>query len=65
MADDTVRFASCRDEESLRELAGLIQKTALQATAENHRFLAYLLEMAHMEASMLLNEERFHRNEVP
>ena len=54
MADDIIEFAKCKEDEKLRELARAIELVTKKATQENHRFLAYLLEMAHMEAKTLL-----------
>ena len=63
MANDIIEFAKCKEDENLRELAKAIEVVTKKATQDNHRFLAYLLEMAHIEASSLLSKAERDRTE--
>lgn len=65
MATDAYEFSTCDDEQCLRELSSLIQQAAERASREDQKFLAYLLEMAHMEANMLLIEKQSQHSERP
>lgn len=61
MANDIIEFAKCKEDENLRELVKAIELVTKKATQENHKFLAYLLEMAHMEARTLLSKTEHDR----
>ncbi len=63
MANDIIEFAKCKEDEKLRELAKAIELASKSATQENHKFLAYLLEMAHIEAKALLDKAEQERPE--
>lgn len=58
MSDDIIEFANCKEDENLRQLVRAIELATKKATQENHKFLAYLLEMAHMEAETLLSKAK-------
>ncbi len=58
MADDIIEFAQCKEDEELRKLVHSIELVTKQAYKDDHQFLAYLLEMAQMEAQTLLGKEQ-------
>ncbi len=58
MAGDIIEFAKRKEDESLCELVNSIDLITKQAYQDNHKFLAYLLEMAHLEAQALLRKEQ-------
>ena len=58
MANDIIEFATEKETEDLRALAKEIRHAINRAAEGNHKFLAYLLEMAQIEADGLIEERR-------
>ncbi len=61
MANDVSEFATKKETEDLRDLAKAIKHATERAVNGDHKFLAYLLEMAYLEANALLEKKRLDK----
>ena len=57
MANDVIEFAKEKEIEELRDLANQIKRATNRAATGDHKFLAYLLEMAYLEINALLEKK--------
>ena len=63
MANEIIEFAKEKETEDLRNLAKAIKLATKRAVNADHKFLAYLLEMAYLEANALLEKKRASETE--